>query len=76
MQIEERNVLKAAESRGGKWRLELQDTGDSFRVVTLKRGREQCCSIRIGRTQAMIEFQNQFNLARLCDGINYREARP
>lgn len=72
----ERKIVKAAESPRGKWRLELQDNGDgSYRVVTLKRGNEQGCSVRHGRTQAMVEFQTQLNIARVHDGIDYKEAR-
>lgn len=72
--MQQRKVIKAAESPRGKWRLELQDCGDgSYRVATLKRGEEQGCRVRYGAEQAEAEFQRQVALGPL-DGINYREA--
>ena len=66
-------ILRHAESKGGKWGIELQDKGTYFSVVQTKNGNEYSHSTLNDINDADRQYFYQIGLALIIDGITFSE---
>ena len=67
------SVIKSAQTRGKKFKIELQKDFLSYRVVEFINGLQRACYCTPDLIDALHRYTDKCNGARYYDGINYIE---